>query len=178
MIRRAALPAACVGLILIVLAVVIGRQSVTESAESAIGVSTGHVSAVTPLPDDSRVVSGRERAEALARAQVWRTPKVPIARAFLGADRTMPSMIDCRFRLTDVGGTTPKFHCALESGKDVRAQYGIGSEIPGEAAATRLLSALGFLADTVTLVERLRCHGCPNEPFLTTHVVEATGAQP
>jgi hypothetical protein len=40
------------------------------------------------------------------------------------------------------------------------------------------LSALGFGADTVTLVQRLRCHGCPNEPFVTAKLVEATGAQP
>ena len=30
----------------------------------------------------------------------------------------------------------------------------------------------------MTLVERLRCHGCPDEPFVTTKVVEATGTQP
>ena len=42
----------------------------------------------------------------------------------------------------------------------------------------RLLTTLGFGADTVTLVERLRCYGCPNEPFVTTKIVDATGAQP
>jgi hypothetical protein len=180
MSRRRALPAACIGLILIVLAIVIARQSVTPSAASAPanGVPTGHLNAAVSLPDEPRIIGGRERAQALARAQVWRAPNVPVARAFFGADRTTPSSIECRFRLMDVGGTTPKFHCVLESGKDVRAKYGPGSEIPGEAAATRLLSALGFGADTVTLVERLRCHGCPNEPYVTGQLVEATGAQP
>ena len=51
-------------------------------------------------------------------------------------------------------------------------------EIPAEAAATRLLAALGFGADTITLVERLRCFGCPRDPFLTMKVVETTGARP
>jgi hypothetical protein len=159
------------------------RQSVTQTANDTDGSGAARTGSVTAaeggaLHDDSRIVSARERADALARAQVWRAPKTPIARANLGADRTTPSFVDCRFRLTDVGGTTPKFHCVLESGKELRAKYGPGSEIPGEAAATRLLAALGFGADTVTLVERLRCHGCPNEPFVTTKVVEATSAQP
>lgn len=171
------------GLVALVLTIPVTRQSVTQTADNAglvaEGLPTGRVNTVPskPLHDDSRTVSARERADALARAQLWRMPKTPIARANLGLDRTSPSFIDCRFRFTDLGGTTPKFHCVLESGKELRAKYGPGSEIPGEAAATRLLTTLGFGADTVTLVERLRCHGCPNEPFVTGKVVEATGAQ-
>jgi hypothetical protein len=179
--RGRALPAALIGVTLVVLAVSIARQSVTETAATTGGTSavpTGYVSTAAPLPDDSRMVSARERAEALARAQVWQTPKTPIGRARFRADRTTTSLIECHFRFTDLGGTTPKFHCVLDSGREVRAKYGPGSEIPGEAAATRLLTALGFGADTVTLVERLRCHGCPREPFVASKVVEATGAQP
>ena len=73
---------------------------------------------------------------------------------------------------------TPKFRCVLPSGLEIRARYGQGPEIPAEAAATRLLAALGFGADTVTLIERLRCYGCPPEPFRTMKVVEATRTQP
>jgi hypothetical protein len=72
--------------------------------------------------------------------------------------------LDCHFQLSDLGGTTPKFRCALDDGSEVRVKYGFGSEIPAEAAATRLLAVLGFGADRVTLVERLRCYGCPREP--------------
>jgi hypothetical protein len=39
------------------------------------------------------------------------------------------------------------------------------------------LSALGFGADRVTLVERVRCFGCPKEPFVATKVMETLGAQ-
>ena len=131
-----------------------------------------------PLNDDERTVSTRERADAIARAQVWRAPATPIGRALLGADRRTPAMIECRFRFSDLGGTTPKFDCMLPSGKELRVKYGPGSEVPAEVAATHLLSALGFGADTVTLVERLRCYGCPNEPFVTAKVVEATSTQP
>ena len=131
-----------------------------------------------PLNDDERTVSTRERADAIARAHVWRSPATPIGRALLGADPRAPAMIDCRFRFSDLGGTTPKFDCLLPSGKELRVKYGPGSEVPAEVAATHLLSALGFGADTVTLVERLRCYGCPNEPFVTAKVVEATRTQP
>jgi len=182
--RRRAVPTAFAGgLVALVLTMPVTRQSLTQTANTAElvtgGLPTGRVNAVetTPLDDDERMVSARERAAAMARAQVWRTPKTPIARAILGAERGTPSFIDCRFRFTELGGTTPKFHCVLDSGKELRVKYGSGSEIPSEAAASRLLTTLGFGADTVTLIERLRCHGCPNEPFVTTKVVDATGAQ-
>jgi hypothetical protein len=93
-----------------------------------------------PLSDDERTVSTRERADAIARAQVWRAPTTPIGRALLGADRRAPAMIECRFRFTDLGGTTPKFDCVLPSGKELRVKYGPGSEVPAEVAATHLLS--------------------------------------
>jgi hypothetical protein len=131
-----------------------------------------------PLASRERTVSMRERADAIARAQVWRTPKTAIGDAVLGADPHAPSMIECRFRFNDHGGTTPKFDCLLPSGQELRVKYGPGAEVPAEAAATRLISALGFGADSVALVERLRCYGCPEEPFVTAKLVEATRTQP
>jgi len=121
--------------------------------------------------------SNDERNDAVARAQVWRAPSVPIGRASLGPDPNAHRSLECRFKLTDLGGTTPKFHCLLDRGTEIRAKYGRGEEIPAEAAATRLLKALGFGADTVALVERLRCYGCPRAPFTTLKIVEATKAR-
>ena len=181
---RAAQAAFGGGLIALVLTVPVTRQSGMQTASiaelSAGAPSTEGVKAAesTPLHDEGRTVPARERADAIARAQVWRTPKTPIARAILGVERATPSFVDCRFRFTELGGTTPKFNCVLDSTKELRVKYGPGSEVPGEAAASRLLTTLGFGADTVTLVERLRCYGCPNEPFVTTKMVDATGAQP
>src|SRR6185295_13501660 len=97
--------------------------------------------------------SNDERNDAVARAQVWRAPSVPIGRASLGPDPNAHRSLECRFKLTDLGGTTPKFHCLLDRGTEIRAKYGRGEEIPAEAAATRLLNALGFGADRVALVE-------------------------
>jgi hypothetical protein len=183
-IRGRAVAAAFVGgLIALALTIPVFRYSLTEEGAQGAGLpenatTTARATAdAEPLHEDSRTVLVRERADAIARAHVWRTPKTPIARAHLGPDPTTPSIIECRFRLSDLGGTTPKFNCVLDSGKELRVKYGPGAEIPGEAAATRLLTALGFVADTVTPVERLRCYGCPNEPFVTSKVVEATGAE-
>lgn len=130
-----------------------------------------------PLHDDTRTVSAAERADGIARAQVWRSPKVPVHRAKLGAIGTM-RQLTCRFKTTELGGTTPKFDCDLDTGEEVRIKYGKGPEVPAEAAATRLLSALGFGADQITLIERLRCYGCPEEPFSTMKTVEFIRAKP
>lgn len=182
-VHRRAVLAACGGGI-IALASILLLRGVTHSDANRTGLPSGLTAAQVsasegdPLPDDGRTVSARERADAIARAQVWREPKIAIGRAALGADPRVPAIIECRFRFSDLGGTTPKFDCLLPSGKELRVKYGPGSEVPAEAATTRLLAALGFGADTVTLVERVRCYGCPNEPFVTAKVVEATRTQP
>jgi len=161
--RRSALVVACVaGLIAVALLV----QRDAPPAQSA---------SLETTPRGSGTVSEQARADALARAHVWRAPKTPIARAALSPD--VATQIDCRFTISDLGGTTPKFHCLLDSGAEIRAKYGLGGEIPAEAAATRLLSVLGFGADAVTLVERLRCYGCPKEPFVTMKIAEKTGTR-
>jgi hypothetical protein len=181
--RRAALAAYGGALIAFALVLPIRRFVVHERVQSnglPAGVHGAYIAAADTAPrsDEDRTVSMRERADAMARAQVWRQPETPVSRVRFGADRAAPSNIECRFRLTDLGGTTPKFNCLLESGKELRIKYGPGAEIPAEAAATRLLTALGFGADTVTLVERVRCFECPDAPFETSKVVEATGTQP
>ena len=117
-------------------------------------------------------MSAEERLDALARAQVWRKPAVPIAQASLAPPP--PSSLSCRFRITDLGGTAQKFDCTLDDGEQIRVKYGKTPEIPSEVAASRLLRALGFAADEVTLVERVRCYGCPLEPFVTMKAVDLT----
>jgi hypothetical protein len=129
-----------------------------------------------PLHDDVRIVSPQERLDAIARAGVWRQPAVPIGRARMGNDAETPARVDCWFTVTELGGTTPKFDCALHTTERIRVKYGYGLEIPAEVAASRLLQALGFGADTMTLAQRLRCHGCPVEPYVTMKVVEVARA--
>jgi hypothetical protein len=119
---------------------------------------------------ETRVVSPEERLDAIARAQVWRDPAA-------GNSARMPPTavienLSCRFILKRLNGTTPKFNCLLDTGEEVRIKYGSGAEIPAEAAATRLLRALGFGADEIALVHHLRCYGCPLEPFATSKAVQ------
>ena len=78
--------------------------------------------------------------------------------------------MSCRFLSEALGGTTPKFNCVLPDGEVVKVKYGRNAEIPAEAAATRLLAGLGFGADRIYIVPRLRCHGCPPLPFHISRV--------
>src|SRR6187431_1014524 len=78
-----------------------------------------------------RVLSADERNEALARAQVWRRPLVPVSEAYLGQDREAPRELDCTFRLNAPSGTTPKFDCVTADGEEIRIKYGVGAEVPG-----------------------------------------------
>jgi hypothetical protein len=125
----------------------------------------------TPASEEERVVSDELRQDALRRASIWRPPGVRIDQARIGPERNLDAL-SCWFLVTSLGGTTPKFDCRLETGERIRVKYGMGSEIPAEAAASRLLGALGFAVDDVALVRTLRCYGCPLEPFVTLKAVE------
>lgn len=183
-VHRRAVAAACVGGLIAFASILLLRQVITHEPAQSAGLPSDvpalQVSASEPeaLHEHDRFVSMRERAAAIARAQVWRAPKTPIPRAHLGAVGPAQSLVECRFSITDLGGSTPKFDCLLPSGRELRVKYGLGAEIPAEAAASRLLTTLGFGADTVTLVERLRCYGCPNEPFVTARAFETMRTQP
>jgi hypothetical protein len=125
----------------------------------------------------SKEISDRERDELLSRGQLWRAPAAPIESVdFAAAGKPVPR-VDCRFHVTELGGTTPKFDCHLENGELVRVKYGKTGEVPAEVATTQLLRALGFGADHVTYVEHLRCYGCPDEPFSVMKAVEITKAE-
>jgi hypothetical protein len=121
-------------------------------------------------------VSNETRAVLMTRAHVWRHPDVSIDRATFR--HLNLEEVTCHFKVSNLGGTSPKFDCVLDNGEEVRIKYGNGPEVPAEAAATRLLRTLGFGADNITLVRRLRCYGCPEEPFSTLRAVEVIGAEP
>ena len=60
------------------------------------------VSGSKPLHEDTRVVSDEQRQDALARAQVWRQPPVPIREAYLGPDANPPTDLTCKFTITEL----------------------------------------------------------------------------
>jgi hypothetical protein len=120
--------------------------------------------------DDPAVIAAREQA--LRRAQVWREPFVPVASARLADNPSGPNtfktdaVVPCRFKPGGVSGSTPKFDCEMASGEEVKVKYGRdNAEVFAEVIATRLLSALGFPTDQMFVIDRIRCFGCPEDPF-------------
>jgi hypothetical protein len=147
------------------------------SAACSTGAATD--TANTGAPEAKRV-----RESALASAIVWRSPPAPIGQADLaanpGADaRFAPDrLLHCRFRLEEVGGTTPKFYCDLADGERIKVKYGVGNpELPAEVAASRLLTALGFPADRMFVVGGVECAGCPRLPFQALRCYQRTGSK-
>ena len=114
------------------------------------------------------------RALALRRAKVWHLPNAP---ADLASNPVDPSgalsqpVVRCRFLSKRAHGTSPKFDCVLPDGEIVKVKYGT-YEVQAELAATRLLTALGFGADRMFLVARVRCYGCPRFPFYVTWLLD------
>jgi hypothetical protein len=113
---------------------------------------------------------------ALRQARVW-SPAAPAA-ADLAANPPDPSgalsqpLVKCRYISEPARGTTPKFDCALPDGEVIKVKYGATGEIHAEIAATRLLTALGFGADRMYLVPRVRCYGCMRTPFYTVWALD------
>jgi hypothetical protein len=159
--------------------VVTGSVLIAVVAAGVAGCAdTGSAGVVNADP----LVSAAQRDAALASARVWKEPPFPIADVRFGADDERPDWLDashevsCRFVPERVGGTTPKFYCTLEGGETVKVKYGAGNaELFAEVVATRLLSALGFGADRMYAVERVRCYGCPPFPFQALRCHERTG---
>jgi len=111
------------------------------------------------------------RHDALRRARVRLvTPAVPA----LDLDIVEPA-IACRFVARAATGTTPKFDCVLDGGEVVKVKYGRNPELPGEVAATRLISALGFASDRMSIARVVRCYGCPRSPFMAMRLLQVTG---
>jgi hypothetical protein len=155
-----------------------GGSTLGESAIEARSSAAEPIEWQSPQPKEAKaVVSAEDRDKLISRAQLWRPPTTPIEQASFAADARAPDEVHCRFMVSELGGTTPKFDCTLKDGEPIRVKYGKTGEIPGEVATTRLLRALGFGADHVTFVRKLRCYGCPEEPFTVMKAVELTQAQ-
>jgi hypothetical protein len=103
---------------------------------------------------------------------VWQAPAAPIPQARLGRNPpdagalSETATVECRLVVKVMGGTTPKFDCEVPEREVLRIKYGRGNpELSAEIAATRLLSTLGFGADRMYVVSKVRCAGCTSFPF-------------
>ncbi len=119
------------------------------------------------------------RNRALARAKILRDEPFEVSKIDFAADPNRgavdPKLTVCKYKPDEISGTTPKFDCVLENGDKVKVKYGYTKEIPSEIATSRLLDALGFGADKVSRVEKVRCYGCPFQPFHTRSLWELIG---
>jgi hypothetical protein len=131
-----------------------------------------------PLAAATREAS---RRVALYQANVW-MPAHPAA-ADLGVNPPDPAgtlsepVVRCRYLDSPARGTTAKFDCVLRDGEVVKVKYGHTGEIHAEIAASRLLTALGFGADQMFLIPRVRCYGCVRTPFYTNWVLDKVRAR-
>jgi len=138
-----------------------------------------HHDETAPDLSSSAAIAARLRDDALRRA---RTRIGDFNRDALVAEPRDPKgvltrdEVSCTFVPHAPGGTSLKFDCALDDGEIIRVKYGHQPEIHAEVAATRLLTALGYAADRVYMVQRLHCRGCPMHPFVTMLLRDAIGA--
>jgi hypothetical protein len=108
-----------------------------------------------------------ERAEVIKHAQVWKATDVSSKDIRTGPDVkgafAPGETVTCDYVRERLGGTTPKFACAVAPDDTVKVRFGrANGEVYAGVAATRLLWALGFGADVLYPV-RVVCRGCPAE---------------
>ncbi len=121
------------------------------------------------------------RTLAIRQAKVWSDPEA--AAADMTPNPPDPSgllaqpLVRCRYVDRAAHGTTPKFDCLLPNGEVVKVKYGHTGEIHAEIAATRILAALGFGADRMYLVPRVRCYGCVRTHFYTVWALDYVHAR-
>ena len=84
--------------------------------------------------------------------------------------------LECRYLAKQADGTSAKFDCVLADGRPIKVKYGRNPEIHAETLATSLLTTLGYPADQVSIVPRVRCYGCPRYPFATMQILQFVNA--
>ena len=116
-------------------------------------------------------LKGDDRENYIRRAQVWQPTEVARKNILIGPENEvsapLDSVVECDYveSKEKLSGRWPKFLCKTKSGDVIRVKYGAeNKEIYAEAAATRLLWALGFYADEVYPVH-VKCRNCPENPF-------------
>ena len=118
------------------------------------------------------------RLDALSRSSVFVADAPRVGETPLDTNPHDPrpfardARLTCDYVPGRASGTTPKFDCRLPNGDIVKVKYGRTPEIHAEVAATRLLAALGFAADHVSLVSELECRGCPPAPYHTRKLAQ------
>ena len=153
----------------VALAVSFGVALSTACATGRLGPKAPGI--VKSAPRSLEQVTVEERRAILKRAQIWTpiaTETLDLAAGPQGRGAVEENgTVECRFIYPEapLSGLTPKFHCKLPSGDEVKIKYGAtNGEVYGVVAASRLLWALGFSTDRWYPV-RVKCLDCPEDPF-------------
>jgi hypothetical protein len=130
-----------------------------------------------PRPPFERLAPA-DRKDEIRRAQVWTPTDVsnmdlragPAGKGAFAPDEP----VACDYVEKKLGGTTPKFDCALTKGDVVKVKYGADNgEVYASVVASRLFWALGFGVDAYYPV-RVTCRGCPKDPWKSPAPVEGS----
>lgn len=125
--------------------------------------------AAAPAAHTLKKLTPAERLTYLRRARIWHPVDVPsmdVRRGpqIEGAFAPMQD-VTCRYDDKKLGGTTPKFACAISPDDVVKVRYRTwNGKVYAAVAATRLFWALGFATDAEYPV-RVTCLGCPEDPW-------------
>jgi hypothetical protein len=157
---------------LLVALLAIGASAWVLATEHRERVDTNVVAPRPPLPWPLSPQNAHAlRHDALRRALVRTSAANPPT---LDLNVLEPSFV-CRFLAEAPTGTSAKFDCVLENGEVIKVKYGRNPEVAAEVAATRLVEALGFPADRMSIAPRVRCDGCPRFPFFAMRLLQLTG---
>jgi len=123
----------------------------------------------SPSDGAEKRFTSRERLAAIRRAQVWKATDVAakdLKKGPTGEDAFVAGQtVTCDYAKHPLGGSTPKFWCALTPEDVVKVRYGNhNGEVYGQVAAARLLWALGFGANR-TYPVKVACRDCPWDPY-------------
>jgi len=126
-------------------------------------------------------VTREQRLAAIRHARVWSATNVRAMDLMHGPQGSLAfqpgETVTCTFTPKEHGkGSTPKFECALPSGRALKVRYGKDNgEVYAQVAATRLLWALGFPSTRMYPVTVV-CRGCPPDPFKDRTAAPRSGA--
>ena len=128
------------------------------------GCARLNTSAVLGFAGGRTAAEADARMAAIQRAQLWMPGDVASRDVLAGPQRkdgfAFRQTVTCRYHPEELSGASPKFAC-LRGDEELKVKYGgNNAEVYAEVAATRLLWALGFGADTMYPV-RVICDGCP-----------------
>jgi hypothetical protein len=136
---------------------------------SALIVLLGSVGACATVAGDFESRSERPdmRKAAITRAQLWRPTDVRTMDVKSGPQGKgafpFRATVNCDYIDKKLGGDSPKFVCVIGKDDEVKVKFGAGNgEVFGEVLSTRLLWAIGFMADRMYPVN-LICRRCPAE---------------